>query len=78
MKLTLNIFVAFYLTSWMISVIVFENFQLINISFLLVSIVALLLIFAVKRKKLFKVSKTTESVGYLRQANKQNIRVGAK
>lgn len=56
MKLSLNLLVALYLASWIVSVSVFENFQLINISFLLITIVAVLMIFAVKAKKIFKQS----------------------
>gem|GEM_PF-6535852 len=56
MKISLNRTVALYLTIWFLSVAMFENFLVINISFLLVSIVILLLITLVKRKKLFKTS----------------------
>ena len=54
MKLSLNLFVALYLASWLVGVAMFNNFVLINISFLLVSIVAILLFYAFKRKKIFE------------------------
>ena len=55
MKLSVNFFVIFYIASWILGITFFVDFQLINIIFLSVSIIAILLIFAIKRKEILMV-----------------------
>lgn len=44
MKLSLNLLLALYCLTWILAVSVFDNFQLINIAFLSVTILAIVLI----------------------------------
>ena len=52
MKLSINFLVIIYIASWIFGVTFFADFQLINILFLSASIIAILFIFAVNRKKI--------------------------